>query len=101
MKLRAIPTLTQEEIAEYSKIMESLKNTYGVGEFKSLRLDTIAEKHNLEKGYATNKYRGQLKEDIKISPLELSMMCDNGFSHFGGSSSISSDGSFYVEIYID
>lgn len=45
--------------------------------------------------------RGQLKKGIEISELELSMLLDRGFSHFGGSSSISSDGKFTVTIYTD
>jgi hypothetical protein len=52
-------------------------------------------------GYAQTTYTGKLKDGVEISELELSMYLDSGFSHFGGSSSISNNGSFKVVIYTD
>lgn len=62
---------------------------------------TIFEEHHCKNGYARNTHTGKLKDGVDITELELSMLLDRGFSHFGGSSSISKDGSFTVVIYTD
>ncbi|WP_336761342.1 hypothetical protein [Paenibacillus sp. USHLN196] len=78
---------------EYQRVHEKVKASY-------THSNTI-ESYVPQSGYAQKTYRGQLKQGVEISELELSMLLDRGFSHFGGSSSISSDGKFTVVIYTD
>jgi hypothetical protein len=88
---------------QYEEIWNNLRERFGKGESKRLDLRDICEdgKYSVENRYATTVYRGKLKEGIDITELELSMICDNGYSYFGGSSVIHPDRTFTVEIWID
>lgn len=87
---------------EYKEIFQNLKEKYGVGQYKNLRLADFCEgEYTKTGGYANAVYRGKLKEGVQLTELELSMICDNGYSHFGGSSVIGKDGTFSVTIYTD
>jgi hypothetical protein len=83
-------TILNKEYEEiYAKVREKYYGNNPISEYSH------------KSGYAQSTYIGKLKDGVKISELELSMYLDSGFSHFGGSSSISSDGSFKVVIYTD
>lgn len=87
---------------EYKDILKNLREKYGRGNYGALYVGDICEGScSVENRYGTKVYSGKLKDGIDITPLELSMMCDNGFSYFGGSSSISEKRNFRVEIWID
>lgn len=87
---------------EYNEIFQNLKEKYGKGKFKILNLSDFCEgDYERTSGYARATYRGKLKEDVQLTELELSMICDNGYSHFGGSSNIGKDKTFTVAIYTD
>lgn len=101
MKLNDIYKVMDNENlhSEYQSIYQGLakyKNNHNY--FKH---NEIFESISSESGYAKKTYRGKLKDGLELTELELSMICDNGFSHFGGSSSIGKDGSFTVVIYTD
>jgi len=87
---------------EYKKIYKDLKEKFGEGEFKRFdKYKKLFENYSDESKYARNIHTGKIKEGIVLTELELSMICDDGFYYFGGSSIIHSDGSFEVNIYTD
>ena len=63
--------------------------------------DSIYEKYDVITSYARKTHVGKLKGEVEISELELSMLCDGGFHHYGGKSIINDDGTFEVAIYTD
>lgn len=100
MQLKAI--FETQNSQEYKEIFNNLKEKYGIGKYKYLNPSIICEgEYTVEKRYARDVYRGKLKADIEITELELSMICDNGYSYFGGSSTIYKDRTFSVEIWTD
>lgn len=101
MKLLSI--LETGDNPEYREIFQNLIKKYGRGQHSSLNIADFCENGYYEKehGYAKHIYRGVLKKDVELTELELSMICDGGYSHFGGSSSIRQDRVFTVVIYID
>lgn len=106
MNLKCILELDDEKIKEYNSIFENLKEKYGVGEYKNFIKNTdcensLFEEYRIESKYSRKIYTGKIKEGIELTELELSMICDNGFSYFGGSSIIRKDRTFRVEIFID
>lgn len=56
---------------------------------------------SIKKGYANTQYSGVLKENLaNLSALQVAMLCDGGYSWFGGQ--CSKDGlKFDVKIYTD
>lgn len=90
------PELSQE----YKFIFESLKQRlpYNNGRFI---FDKIFESLQTYTSYARKTYIGRLKSSIKLTELELAMVLDNGYAHFGGESILNKDGSFKVVIYTD
>jgi len=105
MRLKAIVGMDEETRVKYREIYNKLKEFWKT-EFdqKYLNLTVICEEGTLrrENGHAQFTCRGKLKEQYRhFTELELSMIADNGFSHFGGSSNKSDDGSFSVTIYVD
>lgn len=100
MKLKDIMEVSQNEklLAEYTKIRDDLVKRFGVNLY-SLR--GHLRRYRQVSSYAKNTHTGKLKDGVELSELELSMVCDSGFSHFGGSSFIGSDGTFTVVIYTD
>lgn len=92
-----------QESLEYKEIFNNLKEKYGKGEFRNLNIKDFCENEECSRhsGYAKVTYTGKLKEYVELTELELSMICDNGYSHFGGSSFIDRDRGFSVTIYTD
>lgn len=86
---------------QYSRIYAALKEKYGKGEHKAIPKDDLFENYDCKHSYARTTYTGKIKEGIELTELELSMICDSGYSHFGGSSAINSDMTFRVEIFTD
>jgi hypothetical protein len=90
--------------AEYQEVYSNLKKKYlktdehGISFFP---LREMFEDYQINPSYAQTTYTGRIKDGIELTELELSMICDNGFSHFGGSSTIHPDRTFVVEIYTD
>jgi hypothetical protein len=78
-----------------------LQEKYGKGEYKKFEDNELFENYKFKSKYAENVHTGKIKEGIELTELELSMICDGGFSHFGGSSSIYGDRTFTVTIYTD
>jgi len=108
MNLKCIWDVEKDESLgeKYSEIFKNLKEKYGVGEYKNFskydgQENSLFEGYQYVSGYAHCIHTGKIKESIELNELELSMICDNGFSHFGGYSNISSDGKFTVKIYTD
>ena len=91
-----------ELLADYKRIYSELKEKYGKGEFKRFdKYNELFENYKDVSTYARRTHTGKIKDGIELTELELSMICDNGFSHFGGSSNINSDKTFTVVIYTD
>ena len=87
---------------EYEEVLKNLREKYGKGEFKSLYLADFCDgDYSRVSGYAKVTYSGKLKDDVELTALELSMICDDGYSHFGGRSNIYDDKKFTVMIYTD
>lgn len=94
--LRAIPGLSEEDIKKYTEIYQDLVD-------RGLTLDKVSRESSKSSGYSMDSYKGVLKTEYKgtLSPLQISMLCDNGFSHFGGTSTLYKNGSYSVMIYKD
>ena len=101
MKLQAIGGLSESAKIEYRKIVADLKEKYGSGKFNSFNCNQIFDEYEYQSKHARAVHKGKLKEGMTLTELEVSMICDNGFSHFGGSSTIYKDGTFQVDIYTD
>jgi len=101
MVLKDIYSVEREQ-----KVMEDYRNTYlnlllkygtEKGRFDHTKLFEICD---CQTGHAKKTYRGTLKDGIKLTERELSMVLDDGYSHFGGSSLINGR-NFTVVIYTD
>lgn len=99
MYLTAIVSLSDQQRVNYSKIWNSLKD-------KGCTRD-LFNNYTMRTGYAHKLHRGKvslkLMELLGRMPteLELSMLCDSGYSHFGGYSNMDASGNFVVKIYTD
>ena len=91
---------TPELKEEYDKIYKSLKDRLPAGKYGGFAIDKIFDDYRDVSSYARRTKTGKIKDGITLSELELSMVCDGGYSHFGGSSSINGR-SFKVVIYTD
>lgn len=93
---------SEEITTRYREIYANLKEKYGCGEHKSFdKYSGLFEDYKSRSQYARMIHTGKVKEGIELTELELSMVCDDGYSHFGGSSCIQSDRTFKVEICTD
>jgi hypothetical protein len=108
MNLKCIFDVKKDEKlqAEYKGIYAKLKEKYGKGKYKNFPIysseeEPLFEGYRYESKYGENIHTGKIKEGIELTELELSMICDDGFSHFGGSSAIYLDRTFKVVIYTD
>lgn len=108
MNLKCIWDAEKDEslLKEYREIYKNLKEKYGVGQYKNFHKHdscecSIFENYEVKNGYAHCIHTGKIKDGIELNELELSMICDGGFSHFGGYSIINSDSTFQVKIYTD
>lgn len=91
----------EEILNRYKSIYTELVKKYGHAEYPTFRQDELFEEYQCKPQYARTIYTGKLKEGIELTELELSMILDGGFSHFGGSSDIRSDRTFKIEICTD
>lgn len=96
--MKLLDVFESSKTTEYADTFKALKEKYG----EHLKLADFCEggTYDRKSGYAQVTYRGTLKEDVELTELELSMICDNGYGHFGGSSSIYKR-DFTVVIYVD
>lgn len=89
-------------LAEYEAAYSRLKKEYGKGEYLSFDLrNDLFDNYKYKSGYVKATHTGRIKEGIELNELELSMVCDGGFSHFGEDSTINQDRTFRVVIYTD
>lgn len=97
--LTSITRLTEEQYERNCTIYKKLHEKYpGIHGTNSKYFSRFTSRP----GYAHYMYEGQMTDAlVDITPLELSMVCDGGFSYFGGSVTINPSGSFTVKIYID
>jgi len=96
MRLKAIPELTLQEVIDYTAIYKDLMDRFGSPKEWGKKL---FEEYTLSVGYGKHVYNGKIK--VYLTELELSMILDKGYSHFGGSCTIFSDGKFHATIYTD
>lgn len=94
MILTACCALSEDGIAQCRDINRNTQEKY-------ISIDAITETYTTTRGYGCKTVVGKLKEGIDINELELSMLVDNGFWYFGGTSIIYPDKSFCVTVYID
>jgi hypothetical protein len=107
--LRAICGHSEESEKEYKNVFENLKKKLferGISKsedsFPGLTACCEKGEYSSTKGYAQKGYDGYLKKELlDLSELEVAMICDGGYSWFGGSSKIDENGRFHVTIYID
>lgn len=99
MQLTPIYNLDSTQHEEHAAIWDALKQKYGI--------DGKIDQHDLFGLYFTERsggtliHIGQIKDGIELNELELAMICNNGFSYFGGWSHIYPDRTFRVEIYTE
>jgi hypothetical protein len=86
---------------EYDKVYAALKEKYGKGQYKSFDKRELFENYSDKSSYARRTHTGRVKDGVELTELELSMICDDGYGHFGGSSTICSNRTFEVVIYTD
>ncbi|BDH62144.1 hypothetical protein MTP04_22740 [Lysinibacillus sp. PLM2] len=85
----------------YPEIKKELLSRFNVESISEITNMSVCETFSCRNGYGTNTYTGKLKDDVVVSEIELAMIIDNGYSFFGGSSTINSDKTFKVEIWFD
>ena len=85
----------------YEEVKQKLLERFMVKSITEIRRVDVVENHQIQNRHATNIHTGKLKDGVQLSELELAMVLDGGYSFFGGSSSISPDGKFRVEIWTD
>ena len=95
MYLNPITGLTEGQWQENQAIYESL------GERGLLNPSKAFATFNRSSSYARHNFSGKLAEGVELTELEIAMICDNGFSWFGGSSTLKPDGTFHVTVYFD
>lgn len=102
-KLKAVVELSVEEQSVYKALHENLVKKLTNG---SLRV--YAGIATTRRTYSTAEYQGVIPpQTIELlgrmpSDLEVSMMCDNGFSHFGGNCHVDQEtGKYVCTIYTD
>ena len=101
IKLRAVPSLNADEVDRYVERWRSLRDRF-TADGHLIHVSKLCDSYKRISGYGHYTVTGKLTEEIQqLSALELSMLVDQGFSHFGGYSRIYDDGSFNVKIYTD
>ncbi len=85
----------------YSDVKENLKDFFKVSSLYDIDRNDVFEEIKSIPGYAHCMYHGQLKQGVRLTELEVAMICDSGYSFFGGYSHIYDDGTFAVKIYTD
>ena len=95
----AICSHTEESKREYQKKYDELQVIWKERGYKNYNDACVAI--TKKSGYAKCTYTGTLKDDLDcLSALQVAMLCDGGFSWFGGG--CSKDGlKFTVVIYTD
>lgn len=94
MKLKDV--FESSKTTEYADVHKALKEKYG----EHLSIRSFCEEYERKSGHAQVRHTGTLKEGFEFTELELAIICDNGYSHFGGYSSIYKK-DFTVTIYVD
>jgi hypothetical protein len=103
MKLQCIFDVEKDESLQnrYLEIYKKVKEKYGHEKYPTFDVNELFENYKCISSYARCTHVGTIKDGIELSELELSMVCDYGFSHFGGLSVIRDDRTFEVVIYTD
>jgi len=92
MRLKSITGLTRIERDACALIYKGIEH---------LKIRDVVASYSISHGHAQKSYFGNLIPGVEITEFELAMLFDGGYSWFGGQSTINSDGSFSVTIYID
>lgn len=85
----------------YEKVELALLEKFNVDSLYKVDTGKVFSEFTSQPGHAHCMYSGVLGEEIELTELELAMICDGGYSFFGGFSTIHSDGTFVVKIYTD
>lgn len=91
---------TDKGTNNYPAVQQALLERFEATSLYDLRKQ-VFEEHQNSSGYAKNTHTGKLKKGVALSELELAMICDAGYSFFGGTSSLNGDGTFTVVIWTD
>lgn len=95
MNLRPIVTHSDASMEEYNKVWLCLEE-----KIKPTRISTVAQV-TMRHGYAKKEYNGTLAPEYgDLTELEIAMLCDRGFSWFGGTC-YKTGLNFNATIYID
>jgi hypothetical protein len=99
-KSAGLVPIPQVPSADYPALLEHSKQISE--KFKGMTHEQMFSNFDISRTYARATYTGFLTEITKdLTAWELAVVCDGGFSWFGGSSHISSNGFFTVVIYTD
>uniref|UniRef100_A0A6H2A4G1 Uncharacterized protein n=1 Tax=viral metagenome TaxID=1070528 RepID=A0A6H2A4G1_9ZZZZ len=97
---------TEQTAIEYKNIWDDLKaklkeRGYITDNEEILSIYTCADDVIRKSGYAECQYSGKLKPDLEdLTALQVAMLCDGGYSWFGGNCS-KSGCNFNVKVYTD
>ncbi len=102
MELLPVYSITDDEKEKnrYDGILAKLKQDFSDGRggidkrkvFRSNTWRTVTR-------YGRREHNGMLADGVELDALQVSMICENGYGHFGGSSFVADDGFFNVTIY--
>ena len=84
---------------EYDKLYNLLLSIYGDG--RGIDKHLVFENFNVVRSKGSVTTTGNLKDEIELGALAVSMVCDNCYSHFGGTAFVADDGYFKVTILND
>ncbi|GAB2558377.1 hypothetical protein [Gracilibacillus alcaliphilus] len=85
----------------YAEVEKDLKERFSVEYLSELGQLKVFDDFEVKPGYAHCMYHGKLKEGVVLTELEIAMICDSGYSFFGGHSNLYGDGRFEVKIWTD
>jgi len=108
MKLKAVVALNEEEYKRYLTIWNDLKEKTGGKIYKPMHRDECFCNYARVSGYAKMEHTGMVTQYLidklgrQPTELEISMICDGGFSHYGGACFYNTaTREFNCTIYID
>lgn len=103
MGLTCVMELSANESERLTKVVKRIRDKY----FEQFNVEYLYElKYEMfenlksKSGYAHCLYEGDITEGIDLTEEEMAIICDGGFSYFGGYSNINGR-HFNVKIYTD
>ena len=100
MELSPVCGIQTDQKNRYDNILAKLKEQFSDGR-GGIDKNKVFHKHETRTRYGRREHTGILADGIELDALQVSMVCEDGYSHFGGSSFVADDGFFSVTINTD